>query len=143
MLESLPVALLDVFATRSLKPLAAYHRIRDLGAAGHNQGLESYETLNEELADWITSGGTRPGAPTPDERAGTAGGSRDERRQKVVERLEALRQGYVGRFEDLTKRATLVSVPRDYELRHDILEALEDLIKAVEAAASRDDELFT
>ncbi len=142
-LESLPVALLDVFATRSLKPLGAYHRIRDLGAAGHNQGLESYETLNEELAAWVTSGGTRPGAPTPDERAGTAGDSRDVRRQKVVERLEALRQGYVGRFEDLTKRATLVSVPRDYELRHDILEALEDLIKAVEAAASRDDELFT
>ena len=61
----------------------------------------------------------------------------------VVDRLEALRQGYVRRFEDLVKHATPVAVPRDYELRHDILEALEDLIQAVESVASRDDELFT
>jgi hypothetical protein len=34
-------------------------------------------------------------------------------------------------------------VPRDFELRHDILEALEDLLEAVEATSLSDDKDFT
>ena len=143
LLESLPVALLDVFSTRSLKPLGPYHRIRDLGAAGDQQGFESYETLNRELADWVTHGGTRPGAPVPDDRIGSASDPADVRSSKLVARLDDLKGGYARLFEEQRQRSDVAAVTRDFELRHDILEALEDLIRAVKNANSADIGVFT
>ena len=142
-LESLPVALLDVFSTRSLEPLAAYHRLRDLGTSGRMQGMEVYETLNDELSMWVKSGSTKSGAPNPDSRSGTASDTVDVRRHAVIQRLQGLMTAYHQRFDDLGRRGSLVGVPRDFELRHDILEALEDLIEAVEATSLSGDEVFT
>ena len=141
-LESLPIALLDVYTQRSLDPLQAFHRLRDLGSAGHLQGMESYETLNEELDAWVRSGLVPSGAPVPDSRAGASGDDADSRRQAVVARLEALRTGYRGRFEELRKRGSLVGVPRDFELQHDIFEALGDLIQGTESQQVGDEDVF-
>jgi hypothetical protein len=142
-LESLPVALLDVFSTRSLEPLAAYHRLRDLGTSGRMQGMEVYETLNDELSLWVKDGSTMSGAPQPDARSGAVTDPVDVRRQAVIQRLEGVMSAYQKRFDELGRRGSLVGVPRDFELRHDILEACEDLIEAVEATSQSGDEVFT
>lgn len=141
-LESLPIALLDVYTSRSLDPLKAFHRLRDLGSAGHMQGMESYETLNEELDAWIRRGHVMAGAPTPDSRVGQPGDDADQRRKAVAARVEALRNAYRNRFQELRKRGSLVGVPRDFELQHDIFEALGDLLEAVESQQDGDEDVF-
>jgi hypothetical protein len=105
--------------------------------------MEVYETLNDELAHWVKTGSTKDGAPTPDVRAGSATDPVDQRRLAVIERFQELMKAYQGRFDDLGRRGSLVGVPRDFELRHDILEALEDLIEAVEATSLSGDGVFT
>jgi hypothetical protein len=142
-LESLPLALLEVYSMRSLDPLKAFHRLRDLGSAGHLQGMETYETLNDELSLWVREGTVDHSAPMPDTRAGSPDETAEMRRKRVVERLGGLRQAYERRFADLARRGALAAVPRDFELQHDILEALDDLVDAVESSADSDRRIFT
>ena len=91
-LESLPLALLEVFATHSLAPLGAYHRLRDLGTSGHDQAFEAYETLNQELLAWVEEGHLLPDAPTPAARVGTASDTPQERRDKVLAQVKLWRE---------------------------------------------------
>lgn len=141
-LGSLPLALLDVFARQSLAPLGAYHRIRDLGASGHGEGFETYETVNQELFDWVEDGRVLPGAPTPDPRVGTAAETAQERRTKVLAQVERWRKKYEEEFERHEGSDNPFAVTREYELRHDIVEALGDLADALTASALQDDDEF-
>jgi hypothetical protein len=138
-LGSLPLALLEVFATASLTPLGAYHRLRDLGASGRDHAYEAYETLNQELLDWVEEGRLLPDAPIPAARAGTASDTSETRRVKILTQLELWREGYKKEFEQQEGSGNPFSVTRDYELRHDILEALTDLVDALVASAHRGD----
>ena len=72
-LESLPLAFIDVSMEARLTPVLPYKRLRELGTSGSG-GLESYESLNAELVQWIEDGQTPQGAPTPkSEHAGESG----------------------------------------------------------------------
>ncbi len=142
LLESLPLALMATYAERKLQPLRPYHRLRDLGAAGSQQGFENYEALGAELADWLSQGRVTVGAPDPDERVGTPRDDIETRRARLLSRLEELRNAYRKRNADLMQRAP-VSVPRDFELHSDIQEALDDLTRGIESAASGEDVVFT
>jgi hypothetical protein len=141
-LGSLPLALLDVFATQTLDPLRAYHRLRDLGASGNDQGYETYETLNQELHVWIEEGRVLPGAPVPHARVGTASDTPQERREKVLTQVDQWRKNYKDAFDRHEGSGNAFAVTREYELRHDLLEALDDLADALAASALQDDDGF-
>ena len=130
-LESLPLALLDVYSARSVDPLRPYQRLTALGASGSDAGIEVYEQLNQDLSSWIRDGAIPPGFPPPDEQIGDQGSAPELRRDAVERRFVELRERYRQRFEEVVRKGELASVPRDYELRHDILAALDDLIAMV------------
>lgn len=142
-LESLPLAMLDVYATHSLQPLAAYHRLRDLGASGSDRAYEAYQQLNRELATWVESGTVSPGAPTPNARIGTVADTAEERRVKTLAQVELWRQNYEGAFRKHEQTGNPLGVTREYELRHDIVEALTDLADALAASAHLNDDGFS
>ena len=130
-LESLPLALLEVYSARSVDPLRPYQRLTALGTSGSDAGIEVYEQLNQDLSTWIRDGAIPPGYPPPDERIGDQGSAPEMRRDAVERRFVDLRENYHHRFEQVAKKGELPSVPRDYELRDDILAALDDLIAKV------------
>lgn len=137
-LESLPLAFVDVSVTAELSAMAPYVRLRDLGSAPPSskddiEGLESYSRPARELREWVEKGAVMPGAPTPDPAtAGTPDGDLAARKTAVIDRLARLAQSYAELIAAVEKRSEL-SVPRAYELRGDITACLEELRAAVDS----------
>ena len=110
--------------------MLAFRRLRDLGTSG-NGGLEAYESPVRELQQWVATGATPQGAPTPKpEHAGSQQGDAAARRTAVAQRAESLLTSYQGLFDNVEKRSE-ISVPRAYELRTDILACLDEIQHAV------------
>jgi hypothetical protein len=138
-LESLPIALLDVYSSRSVNPLRPYHQLTALGTSGSDGGIESYEQLNRVLSLWIRDGSTQTGCPVPDGRVGYRSMTPEMRRDATERRFADLRDHYRLRFEEIEKKGDLPSVPRDYELRSDVMAALDDLVSALAESAQTSD----
>jgi len=129
-LESLPLAFVEISMSAELTPILAYRRLRDLGTSGSG-GLEVYETPAKELEKWVSDGVLPQGAPTPNpSHVGSPEQAWGDRRAAIVDRARALLASYSKLFEEAEKR-TEFSVPRSYELRADIITALEEIQRTV------------
>ena len=129
-LESLPLAFVDVAVDARITPMEPYKRLRAIGTSGGG-GLESYESLNTELKNWIETGVLPQGAPVPQAaHAGTVDDGWDTRRDSILQRSEALANQYQKLFQEQERRSEQ-AVARAYELEGDIQAALTDLAHAV------------
>lgn len=127
-LQSLPIAMVDVHTKGSLAPLIPYHRLIDLG--------QSYDTL---IADWILDGTLPPGSPTPDPAiAGTSDGTPDTRREAIRTALQASRTDYEETFRKAQQENNPYAAPLSWELRNHILTAIDDISATTNAAATKD-----
>jgi hypothetical protein len=125
-LESLPLAFVEVAVDAKLAPMTPYQRLRAIGTSGGG-GLETYDSLNAELAAWITEGRLPSGAPEPSvAHAGKAAGEWTERKKALLARAGTLAQQYQRLFEEEERRDNPRST-RALDLRHDISAALNDL----------------
>jgi hypothetical protein len=125
-LESLPLAFVDVSVSATITPLEPYKRLRAIGTSGGG-GLDSYESLNTELKRWIEDGVLPQGSPTPlPAHAGVETDTWFARQDALVSRVEALTNQYVMLFQDQESRSEQ-GVARAFELRVDINAVLADL----------------
>ncbi len=125
-LESLPLAFVEIAVDAKLAPITPYHRLRAFGTSGGG-GLETYDSLNAELATWIAEGRLPSGAPDPQPvHAGPVEGDWIERKEALVARALTLGRQYHGLFE-AEERRDAPKVARAMELRPDISAALNDL----------------
>jgi hypothetical protein len=130
-LQSLPLALVDVSAEASLAPVAAYRRLRELGEGGGG-GFDSYATLSKPLQRWIIDGVVPTGGPLPiASRAGTPDEGPAQRQKLVEDALVAMKDKYQSLFAQVEQRDDPLDVKAAWELRRDIVDAFGDLIRAV------------
>ncbi len=141
-LESLPLAFVDVAVDAKLSPMAPYQRLRAVGTSAGG-GLETYERLTPELATWIAEGDVPSGGPLPP--AAHAGNPSDEwtaRKETLLARVVHLGRQYQGLFE-AEERRDEPRASKAMEMRSDITAVLADLAQAVRdyevAGASGDD----
>jgi hypothetical protein len=132
-LESIVLALVEVNSQESLQPILPYTRLVTLGGAGGVAGDE--EDLSVELKRWVLHGeNRRADAAPPRYIDGTVVGDDAEARKKqVLERFDVLRSSYERHFAEIGQRSEALEFPPTYDLRHQILAALGDLHRAVEA----------
>ncbi len=130
-LQSLPIAMVDVHTKGNLTPLVPYHRLIELG--------ENYGTY---LDDWIEDATLPSGSPTPDPRvAGPADGPSDGRRQAIQVALEASRADYESVFKQTERANNPFATPLSWELRSQILAALDSLMATTVASVGKDTSL--
>jgi hypothetical protein len=129
-LESLPLAFVDVALEARLTPMLPYRRLRDIGTSGEG-GFEAYQKPNRELRNWIENGELPQGAPVPNPLyAGAAESDWQTRRSCIVDRVAKLVGAYTDLFREQEKRSES-AVAKAYELEADILAALNDLAHTV------------
>lgn len=129
LLESFAIAMLDVNTQESLRPMMPYTRLQQLGRAAHTASTAG----RDELRAWILNG------ENAIEKLGDRDGSWEKRKQDTLARLISLEQKYTSHFAEVEDRGEMLDVPLSFELRHQILAALEDLHSAV-ANTQREDE---
>jgi hypothetical protein len=126
-MQSLSIAMVDVHTKGNLSPLVPYHRLIELG-----------ENYSGYLADWIEDASLAPGSPTPDPGvAGAIDGSSEERRQSIRAALEASRTDYDEVFKQTQQENNPFAVPLSWELRDQILAALDSLMATTIASAGK------
>jgi hypothetical protein len=129
-LESLPLAFVDISMEAKVTPILPYRRLRDLGTSSGG-GMEAYNAPTKELDDWIRDGVLPQGAPVPNgDHVGQTGQEWTQRRDAFVRRAELLAAQYEGLFAEQERRHEQ-GVARAYELDTDIRSALTELAKAV------------
>jgi len=116
-LKSMALALLDVYQSASIEPLAPYHRLLDLGGDVQN-----------EIGDWIDY--AKPTAPHAESAAGTAEMTPDERQQAVLERLSSLREQWQAHAEEFSAMSGegVRRIPASFEIATDVVAALDELL---------------
>ncbi len=130
-LQSLLIAMVDVHTKGNLSPLVPYHRLIELG--------ENYDAY---LGDWIHDGTLPPGAPTPDPQlAGTADGPAEGRKDVIRGALLGARAGYEELFDQTTRDNNPFAAPLSWELRDQILAAIDSLTEATNAVTGQDSSL--
>lgn len=123
-LDSLLIALTDCFIEQSLAPLRPYQRLMELGGGENNH----WQTLE----DWILRGVVDSGGPVPRaERAGTREGSVDERRNAASEYMSKLQASFEKKITELDPHSDPRYYPISWELRDDIVSAMEDVKKQI------------
>jgi hypothetical protein len=124
LLKSVSIAIVMCNAQGGLDPLLPYQRLSELG---HEK-----EMLAPELTDWIHYGNLQQGAPTPRaERAGSANGTFEERRDAVINYLNQQEAEFREDVISQNPQAELRSYGLSWELRSEILTAIHDLKNAV------------
>ena len=123
-LESVSIAIVMCNAEGGLDPLKPYQRLSQLG---HEK-----EMLAPELTNWIHHGSLESGAPLPRlERAGSADGTFEERRDAVVRYLDQQEAEFREDVLAPNPLSELRSYGLSWELRSEILTAIHDLKNAV------------
>jgi hypothetical protein len=116
-LESLVVAFLECNNSSSLEPMKAYWRLLELGT--------NYQAI---MSSWILDGALEDDAPTPDpSMAGTNEGKFADRKQILLKILSQTKLMYVNIFDEEYKRDDLNRLSKAYELKDQILSALDEL----------------
>jgi hypothetical protein len=129
-LESLPLAFVDIAVDAKKDAIVPYRRLRAFGSSGAG-GLGSYDSLNVELADWLSKGTLPKGAPAPQAaHAGTSDDDPEARRSALLARVETLGRQYAKLFAEEEQRSE-ASISKAMELRTDITSALGDLHRAI------------
>ena len=130
-LKSLAIAMVDVNAQGTLKPLRAYQRLMEIG---------SFADYPKILSEWIKSGTTGDASsPRPEAKiAGDPAGTLDERREAVLKILNKTKASMKSEFDEVTEARSPYQTSNGWELREYIYTALDELIRTTESI--RDDE---
>jgi len=128
-MNSLVIALTKCNSDSSMKPLRAYQRLMELGDISN--------VANSEIAQWISRGTLRfDSQPLPPEQnAGSASSSPEDRRAKVRTYLEKLSNDFKKAVEDLDTRKDRTKLNLTWELNAEIRKALNELLEAADKAA--------
>ena len=143
-LQSLPIALIEVSAQADLRPVDPYRQLRDLGE-GEGGGYDTYADPPKPYQ----SGYTKVASPLVHQRPrarwlGRADDDWATRQSRIESRFVELKSTYVDRlFAQVERRDDPLDVPLAYELRDDILAAFDDLIRAVRHMESNEEESST
>lgn len=132
LLESFAIAMLDVNTQESLTPVLPYTRLQALGRAAHSAATSD----GDELRAWILDGTNAL------ESAADPEGSWEQRKQATLSHLAAVQQRYQAHFSQVADRGEMLDVPLSFELRHQILAALEDLHSTVANTQPEDEHGF-
>lgn len=130
-MDSITVAMVNSFSAGSLDPLVPYHRLTKLGDVGSSDG---------HLAYWIRKGAVRESdAPTPVvSQAGGPNNTVEERKDLAI----AYFQGQLASFEEYLGRqdkyGDIRSYPVSWEIRAEIRDALNRLLKAIPSVEDYD-----
>jgi len=139
-LESFPIALLEFASGSEIGRQAqwAFTQLRVLGEDGEEN--YSYEVPSKPLRQWLENGSIPPGAPIPNHLDGGTQDDAPEQRVKLAQAFFQVRhENYRQLFESEEPRSEELSraPARAWELRREILKALEDLSRAVSQLQSR------
>jgi hypothetical protein len=127
LMESLSIAIVLCNAEGSLEPLAAYHRLMDLGFRE--------DEVCQELTKWIQSGQVSDSSaqqPNP-ERAGEASSSIDQRKERILDYLHRQEQEFIDDVVKLTPGADIRAHPITWEIRDEVLGAIRSLKTSISA----------
>lgn len=141
-LESLPVAYIEVSRTKTLDPLDSYIALRDLGRSYPHASLFTYQNLSPELTDWVASGVSKRAVTEALTDTLADAGSPTERSEKLAEFCRGVQRQYQEEFDDHSERChrhpeLLTSMPLWTGLwtRH-LGPGLQDIIEAAERHSS-------
>jgi hypothetical protein len=126
-LKSLSIAIILCNAEGSLEPLAAYHRLMDLGFRE--------DEVCPELTKWIQTGTvTDPSSPNPNpERAGESSSSIDQRKERILDYLYRQEQEFIDDAVKMIPGADIRSYPISWEIREEVLDAIGALRTSISA----------
>ncbi|MFE1645717.1 tubulin-like doman-containing protein [Microbacterium sp. P01] len=123
-MQSLTIALALCNSEESLEPLAAY---RALSALGGDRG-----SMSDILTDWVQSGTLPEGSPEPDPaRAGSAGDELADRQTALRDWFTSERAAFVEKVVEHDHSESVYAYPVSWEIREQLLRALDDLTSAV------------
>jgi len=130
-MQSLTIAIALCQVEGSLAPLDAY---KALAALGGEQGAPA-----PALTEWLQHGRVEKGAPEPTAgRAGSATGTLTDRQRSVRDYLETELDRFRMDVVDQDDHVSVYDYPVTWELREQIVEALEGLLSTVMATRSDD-----
>ena len=117
-LQSLPLAMVNVHQQTSIAPLIPYQRLMSIGTTAEPTPLQ----------DWILDATLPPGAPAPEPTlAGTATDTPDTRRELIRAALASTRTKHHDLFTATQASNNPYTAPLAFELRDLILEAIDTL----------------
>ena len=124
-LESLTVALVNCFTEKSLKPLLPYQRLMKLGGKTNE--------VDRELQEWIANGKKlSDAAPDIDlKRAGSSTDTFEMRRDTCIQFLEEEKNKFLKSMEELKDPLDVRAYPVSWEIRAEIIKALEDVVSSI------------
>lgn len=124
MLESLIIALVNCYSSRSLEPLAPYLRLMELGGGNQNQW--------PDLENWILNGNAKQGAPPPrPERAGGASDAPNIRKKVSITYVTEMSDRFEQRMAALDPRDDPRTYPGIWEIRDAMRASFADLLSAL------------
>jgi hypothetical protein len=130
-MESMTVAMVNCFSVGSLDPLAPYKRLAKLGDLGTSDG---------HLAYWIRKGQLRESdAPVPVvSQAGGPTNTIDERKGLAITYFQSQLAGFEEYLSRQDKYGDIRAYPVSWEIRAEIRDALNRLIKSIPAVEEYD-----
>jgi hypothetical protein len=127
LLESLPIALVEVSNRGMKEAMRPYHRLTELGRPEHGTPVDR-APLPPALHRWAAEGLLEPGAPTPLEvQAGAQDHLPTQRFQTIGALLDRFIKGYGQLNDEPVDRSTSLYLPRCWELRGDLVLTLSQL----------------
>jgi len=113
-------------STGNLEPLIPYHRLIELG--------EIENSLSSEFITWINSGKLRDSAqPVPAEsRAGSPSDDVEKRKLMVRNTLALYKTQFIEEVASIDHRGDITKLNQTWEIRHEIVKVLDDLIAKVQ-----------
>ena len=130
-MQSLTIALALCNVSGTLDPIAPY---RALAVLGGEQGGPS-----EPLSRWLQNGAVSKGSPTPvSTRAGSADGDLAGRQQALRAYLTAEHARFREQVVEQDDKVSVYDYPVSWELREQIVTALESLVSAIMATRTDD-----
>lgn len=125
-LDSIMIALSQCYVEQSLKPLLPYQRLMHLGGGEHNHW--------KDLEEWILRGKSDAGGPVPrPERAGLASGSVADRRTSAYQYITEVGSAFEQKMQKVDPHADPRTYPIAWELREDILSAIETVKQQIQS----------
>lgn len=132
-MESLTIALVNVYSEKSLLPLAPYRRITQLGDLA----------TNGPLSYWIREGHPHDAdSPNPNPNlAGTAADSIADRKDKAIQYFHKQLEDFEGYLARQPKYGDIRTYPVSWEIRNQIRESLGKILRAIPPIEEDDDVL--
>jgi hypothetical protein len=131
-LESLIIALANCYSSHSLEPLDPYSRLMELGGGNQDQW--------PDLENWILSGSTQQGAPTPrPERSGSSTDAPDSRKEISIAYVTEMSDKFEARMAALDPHVDPRTYPIVWEIRDEMRSSFAEVLSAIRNVEASED----